>query len=167
VIAGAVMLASGALCLGGAVVSRSRVGIVAAAIMALAMAELVLLGIVPPLVWAALLLVAGVALGLRLRLGPETDESARRDPLPRAVMIASALAYPAMAWLVLAHDHGLGAPAALGAHAGHGSGLLPILVLAPLIAALLALGGAAAFRRRPLLAVEAIAMAAMLLAMLA
>ncbi len=177
-IAGAVMLASGALCLGGAVISRSRLGIAAAAIMALAMADLVLLGLVPPLAWAVLLVGAGIALGLGLRLAAGAGAGAGREagsgaagsaasgigPMPRAVMIASALAYPAMAWLVLAHDHA--APAA-GAHTGHGSfaALLPLLAIAPLVAVLLALAAVTAARRAGGLAVESGAMAAMLLAM--
>lgn len=188
-IAGAIMLASGALCLGGAVVSRSRIGIAASAAMVLAMVDLVLVGLVPPVVWAALLLAAGIVLVVGSRQGarlepqtvpgaisvdpvagaPAPPTPAGADPLSRAVLIASALAYPAMAWLVLAHGHGAGGAATgIDAHAGHGSfgALLPILVIAPLVATLLGLCATAALRRRAGLAVESGAMAAMLLAML-
>lgn len=175
-IPGAVMLVSGALCVGGAVASRSRIGIAAASAMALAMLDLVLLGVVPPLIWAVLLLSAGILLGVKLRIDASARGGSELGRLPasparllhRAVMLASALAYPAMAWLVLAHDHS-GAPlAAGGAHAGHGAGAVAVLFVAValLVAVLAVLAAVTAVRRRGALAVEAGAMAAMLLAML-
>lgn len=186
-IAGAVMLASGAACLGGAVVTRSRIGLAAAIVMALAMVDHVLIGFVPPVVWAALLVLAGILLGVGLRFEPS---AAARSPRPLTgdvhrltlhtmVMGAAALAYPAMAWLLLAHDHGphgtqseaagaAGAVNVAAAHAHHGSfaAMLALIIIVPLTAALTGLGIAAGVRRRPALAVEAVAMAAMLLAML-
>lgn len=176
-IPGAVMIASGVVCLGGAVAARNRLGIAAALIMALSMADLVLWGWVPQVVWVVLLVLAGMAMGAGLRF---RQPHAYLAPgaglgLGRAVMAASALAYPAMAWLVLAHDHASPAasaspasePAAAIVHT-HGSLIdaVSLLVIAPLTLVLLVLGVLALRQRRLALAIEAGAMTAMLLAML-
>jgi len=187
-LANAVMLASGALCLGGAVHARSRVAVTAAAVMAVAMTDVVLLHLVPPLVWAVLLVVAGVVLAARLRFVgvvagtaavPDEDRGARRFRLERVaargVVAAAALAYPAAGWLILVHDHAAPAAAtsasATAAHLGHlghdGAPLLAITAgVAVLALVLLALCAVMVARRRGALALEAGAMAAMLLAML-
>lgn len=190
VLTGVVMVLAGAVCLGSAVAARRWLGIVAAAVMLLAMVDLAFLRLAPALVWAALLLLAGLALGVGLRTGAgRTGGAAAPDRVGRGVAIAAAVAYPVMAWLVLAH--GSGGPAgetsgragaatgavtdagALAGHVGHGSTawLLALAVAAILTVVLVALAVAALRPGRRLpgagaTGIEAIGMAAMLGAML-
>lgn len=177
IVAQLAMVGAAGLCLGGSVRARRPLGIAASAAMLLAMCDLAWFGIVPAPVWAALLLCGGLALGVSMRWDrrPACSPGDARDaepPLHRAVSIASALAYVAMAWLVLGHDHSGAAVsgAGSGAHAGHGGSAFAdqvlngaILLLAVALAALAVL---AARRRRGALAVESGGMAAMILAML-
>ncbi|SJN13234.1 hypothetical protein FM113_17205 [Leucobacter sp. 7(1)] len=215
---GFVMVAAGAFCFGGAVIGRRWIGIVASAVMLLAMLDLAVSRIVAPVLWAGALVASAVLLGIGLRgrgvavpdpapvqdaavPGPalgtamirhprllaarESESIRRRAWLPRAVMVAAALAYPATAWLVLGHSGqaegtaggtrdagatlGTVAPAAAPAHhsAATLTGALPLAAVILLIAALLGLGVLAIRDRRTLSASEAGGMAAMLLAMLA
>lgn len=188
--AGLVMVSAGAMCFGGAVLARRWFGIAAAAIMLLAMLDVAFLGLLPPLVWAAGLLVAGLVLGIDLRFGrsargcgiPGPSGATRHPGLERAVLVAAALAYPATAWLLLGHGAGSGggsgsdvAGAAGGsagiAHPGHGAmdlltGVLPTVGAAALAAALGVLALSALRQRRRFLSIEAGGMAAMLVAML-
>lgn len=156
-IPGAVMLVSGALCVGGAVASRSRIGIAAASAMALAMLDLVLLGVVSPLIWAVLLLSAGILLGVKLRIDARAGRlragatagltgppaAPRGDARLRARLsgdgVAGARARP------------LGSAArGRGAHAGHGAGAVAVLfaAVALLVAVLAVLAAVTAVRRR-------------------
>ncbi|MCA0379059.1 MAG: hypothetical protein LCH36_06415 [Actinobacteria bacterium] len=168
---GIVMLVSGAACLGGAVAARNRVGIAAAAVMLTAMFDLTVSHFVPALIWALLLASAGVVLGVRLRpVGePRSSVGAR---LRNAVMLASAVSYVAMAWLVMTHAHGGPGSAVilsedLPTHAAHSGGVaaIPAVAIAVLVAVQLALCFMALRRGRRVLAIETGAMAAMLLAM--
>lgn len=177
------MVVSGAACLGGALVSRRWITVVAAAIMCLAMVDLVSLGVVPAVCWAIALMLSGMLLGLHMRLvAHERDGAAAvssasplapkvpvaRSRMPGA-MIFAALAYPMMGWLVLGHGMA-GASDIGGAHAGHGAGavifVVPI-VLAWMLTGVLGLCCILALRRgKWLLALEMGAMAAMMLTML-
>ena len=172
---GIVMLVSGAACLGGAVAARNRVGIAAAAVMLTAMFDLTVSHFVPALIWALLLASAGVVLGVRLRpvgepVGmPRSSVGAR---LRNAVMLASAVSYVAMAWLVMTHAHGGPGSAVilsedLPTHAAHSGGVaaIPAVAIAVLVAVQLAVCFMALRRGRRVLAIETGAMAAMLLAM--
>lgn len=185
------MIASGAACLGGAVVGRSRIGIAAAALMLFAMLDLALVRLVPALVWALALVAAAIALGARLRAGssamtsgPATEPVAHEKlaqaavslhgaaGLQRAVMVASAVGYVAMAWLVMTHEHGAGDAVRVSdedhpAHAGQFSAVavIPYIAIVVLIAVQLACFFTSLRAGRRLLALEAGAMAAMLLAM--
>lgn len=237
------MVAAGALCLGGAVIGRRWIGILASTVMLLAMIDLTVSRIVAPVLWAGALVAAAVLLGLGLRrdgavrpdstpvhaaavpgvaaLGtgaaavpgaavqgvavpgvavpgvaaqgtagtvpaprsalirhprlPSARKSApirRHAWLPRSVMVAAALAYPATAWLVLGHGDGAGShPGAAAVPGHHGAATLtaalPLAAVVMLVAALLGLGLLAIRDRRALPAAEAGGMAAMLLAMLA
>lgn len=188
-IASLAMVGAGAACLGGAVFSRKWIAIVSATIMFLAMLDLALFGVVLPLIWAAALLLAGLLLGFELRLsltGPNSL-TARTGPAGlaapaapaapgrqgKAALVASALAYPVTAWLVLGHGPATGLGAGAGAvtvHAGHGASA-PILA-APLVlawgltAVLLMLCASSIRRRQTHPAVETGAMAVMIVAML-
>ena len=191
VLPGLVMLASGAACLGGAIVAKSRVGVASAAIMLLAMLDLITAQFVPAPVWALLLMTAAIALGVRLRVAASDSagEAAaglavaeRSIPAPvsarsgmrlgPAVMVASAVSYVAMAWLVMTHAHGAEDAARVSgedrlAHAGHSGALMaiPAIAIAVLIAVQLTLFFASLRGGRRVLALETGAMAAMLLAM--
>lgn len=175
------MLVSGLACFCGAVVSRRGLGIVASGVMLLAMLDLSLWGVVPALLWATLLLVAGGALGFALR--PRGDAPVRGWRIGRATALVVALSYLCMAWLVVAHGAGAGgsaggaaaggagAPAASG-HGGHalgGSalGLIPLSLSALLALILVAVSVIGIRRGRRGLALEAGGMAIMLAAMLA
>lgn len=176
------MVASGAMCFGGAVMARRWVGIGAAAVMLLAMLDLTFFKLLPPLLWGAALLLAGIALGIDLRLARRLRACGTPDPLgvsrsaglDRGVMLTSALAYPATAWLVVAHSaggSGLSEGAGSGAHSGHGSGSLltgiaPTVGVVLLVAILLVCAIVALRRSRRFLALESGGMAAMLAAML-
>lgn len=70
------MVASGILCLTGALTSKGRPAIVAAAVMVLAMVDLAYTALVPPAVWSGALLLAGLCLAVFLR-------SSSRVPSPR------------------------------------------------------------------------------------
>lgn len=232
------MVAAGALCLGGAVIGRRWIGILASTVMLLAMIDLTVSRIVAPVLWAGALIAAAVLLGLGLRRdgavrpdstpvhaaavpgvavpGPAVPGAAVQGPgpagpaagpgpgaagtvpapgsalirhprlpsarksapirryawLPRSVMVAAALAYPATAWLVLGHGDGAGSsPGAAAVPGHHGAATLtaalPLAAVVMLVAALLGLGMLAIRDRRALSAAEAGGMAAMLLAMLA
>ena len=176
VLPGLVMIASGAACLSGAVMAKSRIGAAAAAVMLLAMLDLITAQLVPAPVWALLLVVAAIALGARLRAGSAAVTGEARGSggtgLSRAVMVASAVSYVAMAWLVVTHAHGVRGVAALSvedhpAHHGHTDGvtMIPVVAIAGLVALLLVLFVASLRRGRRVLALETGAMAAMLLAM--
>ncbi|GGC37067.1 hypothetical protein GCM10010974_19350 [Brevibacterium sediminis] len=70
------MVASGILCLTGALASKGRPAIVAAVVMVLAMIDLAYTAIVPTVVWSGALLLAGICLAVFLR-------SSSRVPSPR------------------------------------------------------------------------------------
>lgn len=86
------MVASGVLCLTGAVASKSRQAIVAAAVMVLAMVDLAYLALVPPAIWSGALLIAGLVLAVFLRSSAQIP-SPRRSP----VAVASGPGGPAKA----------------------------------------------------------------------
>lgn len=174
-LAGIAMVGAGAVCLGGAITTRRWISIVSAGTMLLAMLDLAYLEFLPAFVWTALLLLAGMLLGLELRLqqrGSVPGAGERSDPSrrhARGVVVASALAYPMMAWLSLAHSD---APVReeRGIHASHGStellaagtgamALVMVFVLLVLLVGTLR-------SRRYLLSIEAGAMSVMILAML-
>ena len=101
----------------------------------------------------------------------------RGSGLRRAVMVVSAVSYVAMAWLVMTHSHAASGAALISgedhlAHPGHTGGVAEMpgvaaaLVVGVLIAVHVALFVASLRSGRRLLALEAGAMAAMLLAML-
>ncbi|WP_169251054.1 hypothetical protein [Brevibacterium sp. 'Marine'] len=75
-VASFLMVASGILCLTGAVASKGRPAIVAATVMVLAMIDLAYAALVPPVVWSGALLFAGLCLAVFLR-------SSSRVPSPR------------------------------------------------------------------------------------
>lgn len=190
------MVGAGTVCLGGALVSRKRIAIAAAAIMFLAMLDAAYFGLVDPLIWAAGLVFAGLLLGfdLRPRAGHADLQASERSDhtrVDRAAMLASALAYPMSAGLLLWHGGAHGA-AHGGAHGGvhvaadiaagessvaaahaHGGGLFllsPVVLMtvlaAALVVVLLALCVRSSVRKQGIMAVETGAMAVMLLAML-
>lgn len=172
-IASLAMVGAGALCFGGAVISRKRIAIVSATIMFVAMLDLAFTGFVPALAWAAALLVAGLLLGLELRLEPEFCTSgsgavADEQRQHRAAMVASALAYPMMAWLTLGHVGIAGASA--GVHDRHGAASLMLILpvaLAWVLAAVLIILCIGSVRQRLVhAAIETGAMAVMIFAML-
>lgn len=80
------MVASGALCLTGAVASKGRPAIVAAVVMVLAMVDLAYTALVPVVIWSGALLLAGICLAVFLR-------SSSRAPSPRRspALVASGL----------------------------------------------------------------------------
>ena len=172
-----IMLVSGAACLGGAVAAKNRIGIAAASVMLAAMLDLAVTHLLPAIVWALLLVAAGIMLGVRLRpvaVPMSVTRSSAGARLRRSVMVASAVSYVAMAWLVMAHQHGgsgSGSTVFLGedqpAHAAHAGGVaaIPAIAIAVLIAVQLVLCCFAIRRGRRVLTVETGAMAAMLLAM--
>lgn len=194
-VAGLVMVTAGAMCFGGAIVARRWFGIVAAALMVLAMLDVAFVGLLPPLVWAGGLLIGGLVLGFDLRFGPasrgcgvpDAPGVPRNPGLERSVLVSAALAYPATAWLLLSHGGTLGgaggstgavaasdgaeAASVAGAHRGHGAqelltGVLPTIGAAALAAVLVILAIVALRQRRRFLTIEAGGMAAMLGAML-
>lgn len=177
-VASLAMVGAGALCFGGAVISRKWIAIASATIMLVAMLDIAFFGAAPALIWAAALLLAGLLLGLELRLesGSQvsgfvaaTDGRARH----RAAMVASALAYPMMAWLTLGHATASGrsaAAASTGVHASHGAAslvlMLPLVLAWALIGVLIILCVGSVRHRLVHAAVETGAMAVMILAML-
>lgn len=79
------MVASGILCLTGALASKGRPAIVAAVVMVLAMVDLAYTALVPPVIWSGALLVVGLRLAVFLR-------SSSRFPSPRPpALVASGL----------------------------------------------------------------------------
>ncbi|WP_167193439.1 hypothetical protein [Brevibacterium pigmentatum] len=70
------MVASGVLCLTGALASKGRATIIAAAMMVLAMVDLAYTALVPPVIWSGALLVVGLCLAVFLR-------SSSRIPSPK------------------------------------------------------------------------------------
>ncbi|VEW10771.1 Uncharacterised protein [Brevibacterium casei] len=73
------MVASGVLCLTGAVAAKGRPAIVAAAVMVLAMVDLAYTAVVPPVIWSGALLIVGLCLAVFLR-SPSRIPSPRRSP---------------------------------------------------------------------------------------
>ncbi|WP_210604198.1 hypothetical protein [Brevibacterium oceani] len=61
------MVASGVLCLFGAVASKRKPAMVAATVMVVAMADLAYTALVPPVVWSGALLIVGLGLAVFLR----------------------------------------------------------------------------------------------------
>lgn len=172
-LASAVMVVSGAACLGGALYSRRWIAISAAALMLVAMIDLAALSLVPPMLWAIALMLSGMLIGLQMRLEPRPLANAE-TALPMAslrhrasgAMIAAAVAYPVMGWLVLGHSE---ISTVASGHSGHGGSAflaVPIVLAWLLSAALLWFFVRAAVRRQRLMAIEMGAMAAMLIAML-
>lgn len=166
------MLVSGAVCFCGALATRRWLGILASGAMLLAMLDLALWRLVPAIVWALLLLVAGGALGSALR--PRADAPMQRWRIGRVAALVAALAYLCMAWLVVMHGGGGGAAAAdapAPEHAGHAMGgsvlvLIPLALSALLATVLGVIAVVAVGSRRRVLALEAGGMGVMLAAML-
>lgn len=179
VLAGLAMSGAGVACLGGAVLSRRALGVLAAVIMLSAMLDLSFLGVLPAAWWAVALVGAALLLGLDMRLQARADETASRGQLPRIATLTSALAYAAMAWLCLGHGRSahlagvtnVGVNEVGAGHSGHlGDGLVsvaPLLFATTLVVLLLGCCALAVRRRRALIAIEAGAMSVMILAMLA
>ena len=186
VIAGAIMVGSAGMCLAGALHARKILVITAATIMLVSMIDLASINAFPAVFWAGLLIAAAILLGLELRVDdagqqhsvgtatPKRIGALTEPALHRTVMIASALAYPAAAWLALTHDRservassGMSAASAGHSHAGVGSmSVMPMVAIALLILALTTLSVVALHRRRVALVVESSGMAAMLTVML-
>ncbi len=148
--------------------------------MLLAMLDLAWLRILaPPLVWAALLLIGGVLLGASVRLEARplgaaqgiSDKLVAQDQhrLHLSVSVLSAVAYVAMAWLVLQHGHSTTLPNAVE-HVGHGMASVPqsltLAAIAVLACMLLGFAVSAVRHRRFVIVAESAGMAAMLLTML-
>ncbi|WP_436326894.1 hypothetical protein [Brevibacterium sp. FAM 27836] len=73
------MVASGALCLTGAVAAKGRPAIMAAAVMALTMVDLAYTAVAPPVIWSGALLIVGLCLAVFLRSSAGAP-SPRRSP---------------------------------------------------------------------------------------
>lgn len=73
------MVASGVLCLIGALTSKGRAAIVAAAVMVLAMVDLAYTFVAPPVIWSGALLIVGLCLAVFLR-SPSRIPPPRRSP---------------------------------------------------------------------------------------
>ena len=190
-----VMVGSAGLCVGGAVRSRNPLAVSAALVMFVAMADHALLGVVSPVWWSLLLVAGGLMVGSTLRASAlsfaesSTESSRSTTPtlgngcavvrgttssdlaLTRAIGVSATLAYFAMAWLLLGHQHPAGGGVTSTAtHAGHGGGAHLVgmlldgaaLVLVVLLAVLMA---RAVRQKRTALASEAGGMAAMIAAM--
>lgn len=184
-IAGAIMVGSAGLCLGGAVHARRLLGIIAAAVMLFSMIDLAYFNLLPAIFWAGLLVTGAMLLGLDFRIGRSEEKLYEVEAnhkvtwfskisLHSAVMISSALAYPAAAWLALTHDHSgptispNSAPPASG-HVHGSSGILssaPSITIALLIITLAVLGVLTLRRHNIGLVVESFGMAAMLAVMM-
>lgn len=176
----ALMVSAAGVCLTGSARSRQPLTIAAAVTMLLAMLDLAWFKILaPPHVWAALLLVGGVLLGASVRLAARPPVAAQgvsdrlvaqdQNRLHLSVSVLSALAYVAMAWLVLQHGHSTTLPNA-DEHVGHGfasaSQSLTLAAIAVLACTLLGFAVTAVRHRRFVLVAESAGMAAMLLTML-
>lgn len=178
-LSGAIMIGAAALCFGGSLVSRRPLAIAAALIMFASMIDIAIAGAFLPILWTGMLSLGGILLGLdlrrsegvsqRRRCGP--TEAPAFDPLHRGTMVAATLAYPATAWLVVAHAHHDAAKESMAqpGHAHGASGILEVLppfaigCLATVLAALAILS----FRkRRWVMGAEAGAMSTMLASML-
>ncbi|GAA4282521.1 hypothetical protein GCM10022261_00520 [Brevibacterium daeguense] len=154
------------------------------------MIDLAFLAALSPVWWMFLLILGGLLLSVDLRM-PQNQctevitgrndlvlpcRPLRRDgALRRPVMVSVALAYPAMAWLALSHDHGThgstggSAEFHAGSHSQHGTDLLMLVLplgTILLITSLAVLACVSLWRCRLLLSVEAGAMSAMLVVML-
>ena len=212
-IASFLMVLAGALCLAGAVCSKSRPGIAASALMLVAMIDLTLTAVLPPVAWSAVLLIIGMCLAVSLGrasapaavpaqnalmaseaarasrggLADEADDSPSGSPeagrrclrlfprLGRTSATLAAMAYPIMAWQVLAHgshpDGSAAESATSGAeiaheHSGHVLDASSIGVVvtfgATVLALLLVLCAVQAIaRERRALMLECLGMAAM------
>lgn len=79
-IAAFLMVASGVLCLIGAVASKGRAAMVAATVMIAAMADLAYTAFVPAVVWSGVLLIVGLCLAVFLRTRSRIP-SPRRSPV--------------------------------------------------------------------------------------
>ncbi|QIK62620.1 hypothetical protein G7068_04895 [Leucobacter viscericola] len=181
--AGLVMAGAGALCLSAALASKRWIAVAVSVLMLAAMLDSAFLSLVPVVVWAAALLAAGIVLGINLRIGrgafacvsPLSTTTGQPRRLEHSVLLTVALAYPATAWLLLAHGGG-GANAAVAltgegdAHRAHSAamltGSLPAILIGALAAVLLTLAVLALRSRRRLLATDAGGMGLMLAAML-
>ncbi|MGC2977047.1 hypothetical protein ACPUD8_15215 [Brevibacterium sp. FAM 25378] len=75
-LASLLMVASGALCLIGAIAARRKPAVVAATVMVVAMVDLAYTALVPPVVWSGVLLIVGLCLTVFLR-------TQSRVPAPR------------------------------------------------------------------------------------
>ncbi|QIM18959.1 hypothetical protein G7066_10875 [Leucobacter coleopterorum] len=165
--------------------TKRWIAIAASTVMLLAMLDAAFLWLVPVVVWAGALLAMGLLLGIKLRFGQgplvcgdkvlasDLSNAGSHKRLERAVTVSAALAYPATAWLLLAH----GTPDPAGAvsatpdsHRVHGTatltGSLPLILIGALAAALVVLAVLALRRRKGILATDAGGMATMLSAML-
>ncbi|WP_336658510.1 hypothetical protein [Leucobacter sp. USHLN153] len=187
-----IMMSAGALCLSGAVISRSALALVSSGAMLLSMLDLRFLGIAHPLIWAALFLVLSLCCAVNLRLSAPELRAARRTralhspgaksnttiaglnvPLGRSLAILSALAFPFMALQVLMSGakHAPDAPVAThSSHAGHqfdasAFGIAFAISVAVLVVLLATVGIAALLRRRSMLVLESAGMALMLATM--
>lgn len=78
-LASLLMVASGVLCLLGAVASKGRAAMVAATVMIVAMADMAYTALVPAVVWSAALLIVGLCLAVSLR-SQSSVPSPRRSP---------------------------------------------------------------------------------------
>lgn len=74
------MVASGILCLTGALASKGQAAIIAAAMMVLAMVDLAYTDLIPPVIWSGALLVVGLCLAVFLRSSSSISSSPRRSP---------------------------------------------------------------------------------------
>ena len=79
-IASFLMVASGILCLTGAIASRAKSAMVAATAMVVAMADLAYTALAPAVIWSAALLIVGLCLAVSLRSQSRVP-SPRRSPV--------------------------------------------------------------------------------------
>ncbi|WP_209326368.1 hypothetical protein [Brevibacterium renqingii] len=79
-VAAFLMVASGAMCLTGAIVAKSRLGAAASSLMLMAMVDLVYTAVLPPVAWSGTLLVIGMILAASLRPAPAPVQ--QRAPVP-------------------------------------------------------------------------------------
>lgn len=89
-IASILMVAAAIPCVIGAITSRSRLAIIASTVMLLAMADLAFVGVLPPVLWSGLLLLAGLSVAVRLRSTLKAKSTAQpMTAVPEKVLVGA------------------------------------------------------------------------------
>lgn len=173
-----VMIGSAAVCVGGAIRARHALQIIPALLMLSAMFDHAITQAIPPTVWAILLVVSAMSLGLGLRWAHVSEASPLSTRVTttvssrtlREVIVASALSYIAMAWMLLPPNVGdatLGQQSVMHQHSGTGvSSSAFVVVVSSLIVWQLWIVVRSFRTQMPLFGVEAAGMSAMLISML-